>query len=141
MTRDELEACALPQRKPIPNDGPAVVVAAAAHVRAVLPVDRDGRELGRILRLRSAIGRREYGVELQAHNGRSPAIDALQEALDLLMYAKQGELEARDLGLKGEALDWHLLASDAARAAQRALYLRREELRRSRRPAPPRGAR
>lgn len=132
MTQDELEACALPQPHPIPNDGPAVVVAAAAHVRAVLAVDRDGRDLARILRLRSAIGRKEYGIELQAHNGRSAAVDALQEALDMLMYAKQGELEAGALG-DGSHLDWHLLASDAARAAQRALYLRREELRRQRR--------
>lgn len=126
---DELEQLASRQAQPIPG-GEAVVVHAAAYVRNVFD-GREGRELARLLRLRSAMGVAEYGTELQTNNGRSAAIDALQEASDLVMYATQGVLEAES----DEQLAWRVLRSDAARVARQALILARADLRRRARAA------
>lgn len=38
---------------------------------------------------RKRFGQTKYGVELQAHNGRDPMVDAYHEALDLCMYLRQ----------------------------------------------------
>ena len=46
---------------------------------------------------RDAEGRRKYGVPLQPFNGRSAVVDAYQEALDLVVYLKQFQLEVASL--------------------------------------------
>lgn len=48
------------------------------------------------MRARDQLGRRRYGVPLQAHNGRAPLIDAYQEALDLAVYLRQAIEESGD---------------------------------------------
>lgn len=47
------------------------------------------------MRARDALGRRRYGVPLQAHNGRDVLRDAYEEALDLCAYLRQA-IEERD---------------------------------------------
>ena len=42
---------------------------------------------------RRAFGLKKYGTVLQANNGRDWRTDALQEALDLIAYSAQGEIE------------------------------------------------
>lgn len=54
-------------------------------------------DLGRVaelLRLRREQGLERYGTELTTRNGRNPTVDALQEALDLLVYLTQAHIEA-----------------------------------------------
>lgn len=46
------------------------------------------------LEARSAFGEAKYGTRLRAWNGRDAAVDAYQEALDLLMYLHQCELRS-----------------------------------------------
>lgn len=41
------------------------------------------------MRARDAVGRRRYGVPLQANNGRDALRDAYEEALDLAVYLRQ----------------------------------------------------
>ncbi len=43
---------------------------------------------------RAMVGAQKYGTHLHANNGRTMAIDAYQEALDLIQYAKGMEIEA-----------------------------------------------
>jgi len=130
VTPDELDQLASRQAQPIPHAGEAVVVHAAAYVRHMFD-GRDGRELARLLRLRSATGVSEYGTELQTRNGRSAAIDALQEASDLVMYTTQGVLEADQTN----RLEWWALRAEAAKVARQALILARADLRRRARAA------
>lgn len=47
---------------------------------------------------RDAMGRRNYGVPLQAHNGRDALVDAYHEALDLCAYLRQA-IEERNLSV------------------------------------------
>lgn len=47
-------------------------------------------------------GIERYGAPLQIRNGRDALADALQEALDLVVYLRQAELEAADLVMRGE---------------------------------------
>lgn len=49
------------------------------------------------MRERDDMGREKYGVPLQAGNGRNPATDAYQEALDLCAYLKQATEEGSAL--------------------------------------------
>jgi len=46
------------------------------------------------MRERDALGRERYGVPLQSDNGRNAMVDAYQEALDLVAYLKQVEVES-----------------------------------------------
>jgi len=46
-----------------------------------------------------------YGVPLQANNGRDAAVDAFQEAIDLVVYLKQ---EALETGQDNEY--WHAIS-------------------------------
>ena len=41
------------------------------------------------MRERHAIGVQKYGTGLQVWNGRDPVVDAFQEAMDLVVYARQ----------------------------------------------------
>ena len=51
------------------------------------------------LEARAQHGAIKYGQHLYAYNGRDMTIDAYQEALDLLQYAKGRQIEAEDMGL------------------------------------------
>lgn len=42
---------------------------------------------------RREMGKQKYGTELKSFNGRSPLVDAYQEALDLCLYLKQALME------------------------------------------------
>lgn len=46
---------------------------------------------------RAVLGRKKYGTDLQAHNGRDPLVDAYQENLDECMYLRQEIEERTDL--------------------------------------------
>lgn len=49
---------------------------------------------------RVELGRERHGTVLRINNGRSPIIDAYQEALDLIVYLRQAIEEGReDLGV------------------------------------------
>ena len=50
------------------------------------------------MRARDQLGRRRYGVPLQAGNGRDALRDAYEEALDLAVYLRQAIEERRDDG-------------------------------------------
>lgn len=45
---------------------------------------------------RHSFGRKKYGVGLQPFNGRNCLVDALQEALDLVVYLRQLVYESTD---------------------------------------------
>jgi hypothetical protein len=80
-----------PEPAPVRTDSPAVwpfVIADAPRVAD----EASTRVLSRLLSDMSARheeGIRKYGVPLQVENGRNPAVDAYQEALDLTVYARQ----------------------------------------------------
>lgn len=59
------------------------------------------------MRARDAEGRRKYGTPLQIHNGRDALVDAYQEALDLVVYLRQGiaELERRTMSMIADVSD------------------------------------
>jgi hypothetical protein len=46
-----------------------------------------------LLILRREQGRERYGTELTTWNGRDPDVDLLQERVDSLLYAMQGQIE------------------------------------------------
>lgn len=60
------------QPVPIPNHNPHIVDLVMQDMAA-----------------RKAVGLKKYKTPLQAHNGRSPLIDAYQEALDMAFYLRQ----------------------------------------------------
>lgn len=47
-----------------------------------------------LVQLRRGQGVERYGTELRMGNGRDPLVDALQEAVDLLMYLAQARMVA-----------------------------------------------
>jgi hypothetical protein len=53
-------------------------------------------ELVELLVARREQGRARYGTELETHNGRDPRVDALQEAVDLIVYLGQAVMEQED---------------------------------------------
>lgn len=60
---------------------------------------RDAEELQKLLPLledRVARGEKHYGARLMTHNGRDAVRDALEEALDLILYIHQISLERHD---------------------------------------------
>ena len=68
------------QPDPTPNDGTPIWDLVIADMRA-----------------RDALGRKRYGVPLQANNGRDALWDAYYEALDLAAYLRQA-IEERKTG-------------------------------------------
>jgi hypothetical protein len=56
-----------------------------------------------LLLARREQGRERYGTELESFNGRDPLVDALQEAIDCLVYVAQACLE--DEQRRGEDCD------------------------------------
>ena len=51
-------------------------------------------EVAEAARERHEFGVAKYGTALRAHNGRDWLVDALQEALDLIVYLEQGIAES-----------------------------------------------
>lgn len=49
------------------------------------------------LESRDGFGRAKYGDGLRCNNGRDPAVDAWQEALDLMQYVHQMGMEGRSV--------------------------------------------
>lgn len=80
------------QPPPKPNDGQAVWDLVIADM-----VERDG------------VGRKRYGTPLQPFNGRDALVDAYQEALDLVVYLRQGleERKAVPVPLREQVAAFH----------------------------------
>lgn len=75
-----------PQPPPAnPPRGPAVWPLAIEEAEET---ERDPRLIA-MMRARDKQGRAKYGVPLCAHDGRNTAMDALQEALDLIAYLRK----------------------------------------------------
>jgi hypothetical protein len=60
---------------------------------------KNNAELCRDLKSRAERGKEEYGTYLMTHNGRDPIRDAYLEALDMIMYIKQAQLEGTEMSL------------------------------------------
>lgn len=45
---------------------------------------------------RAELGKKKYGTYLRVDNGRDPLVDALQEAMDLVMYLAQAIMEKNE---------------------------------------------
>lgn len=102
------------------------------------------------MRARDRLGRKRYGVPLQAHNGRDALRDAYEESLDLAVYLRQAIAERDGVAVPAEPCRWcggclgpHCecgrIAEDARRAREgrEALRLRAEELTRLHPPGTP----
>lgn len=77
------------QPAPAPNDGPSMHDLVAAQLRAYPNgVGGDAGPLVRALVARRALGLERYGTVLQASNGRDFTRDALDEAVDLVVYLR-----------------------------------------------------
>jgi len=68
---------------------------------------------------RAAVERHRFGVEkygrgLKAYNGRNAIVDALQEALDLVVYLEQVKCEATDGWTTAKACEMQAKAVDMA---------------------------
>lgn len=89
--------------------GVAVLPLVVAEVRQCAS-ERVAAWLNTDLIHRTVIGTATYGEPLQTHNGRDALVDAYQEALDLLQYLKQAEMESPErLALSGMFHDALLL--------------------------------
>lgn len=73
----------LPEKKPTPNDRPAVWS---------LVIDD--------MQKRDGMGRKKYGTPLQPFNGRDVLRDAYEEALDLAVYLRQAIYERDEIAKK-----------------------------------------
>ena len=92
-----------PQPPPVTDDaGPEVWPALLAEV-ALSP------ELRALCEERDAMGRAKYGTPLMVNNGREPLVDALQEALDLVVYLHQAEMRIESHEELDVARRWHLV--------------------------------
>lgn len=70
---------------------------------------------------RALAGAEKYGTYLFDNNGRDPVVDAMQEALDLVVYLKQCVVENREgtyfIGMYRDAVGWaNVLVQCVARA-------------------------
>ncbi len=80
------------QQSPVGTDGPHIHDLAAEDLRTWWFAA--GAELvAEDLAGRKAIGVARYGQPLQAHNGRDALRDAYEEALDLVVYLRQAQVE------------------------------------------------
>lgn len=87
-----------PQPQPIPRDTPGMHDLAIADMTqcwadtpSLMGTPEEKAIIGIIedLEKRKDFGFKKYGTLLQANNGRDPVQDALEEALDLIVYIKQ----------------------------------------------------
>jgi len=95
-------AAAIPE--PAPGAGLRVVLDVAV-TRTRVP------ELQEDLRARAEAGKAKYGTYLRTFNGRYALMDAYQEALDLVMYLVQANLETGG--------DYAMIELDALALAER----------------------
>lgn len=80
-----------PQPAPT-GDGPSVVDWLIADL-SMTPTEPRADLLIALLRARREQGLARYGTEVRAHNGRWATADALQEAVDMLVYVAQRQIE------------------------------------------------
>lgn len=108
------------QKMPVPNDGPSM--------HDLVLEDLAGRSnsvwagpglLMDVVEQRKALGLSRYGTILQAFNDRDALRDALDEAVDLLVYLRQALVEAA--AARDESQRHHLAGAyhDATSAALR----------------------
>lgn len=60
---------------------------------SIQPIGHGARTIHALLIERREQGRERYGTELVTHTGRNPSKDAIQEAVDLLLYEAQHAME------------------------------------------------
>lgn len=91
------------QGMPTVNDEPYVhdVLVADLHSRFIVHAPIREQVVADILR-RKALGTERYGTPLQPHNGRSPLLDAYEEALDLAVYLRQHLMEKTSEGVRAD---------------------------------------
>lgn len=105
----------VPEPPPIATDEPAVIDLVIEDIEIFEDPDID--ILIPHLRDRKAFGIAKHGTPLQKSNGRDHRTDALQEALDLVAYAKQG-LERGDSQMRVFYYQGLVMAADLARIAE-----------------------
>jgi hypothetical protein len=113
-----------PEPAPVKTDSPAVWLLVIDDVKSALVLEESPQRVrARLLTdmcARDAEGRRKYGVPLQVENGRNPAVDAYQEALDLTVYARQ-QWE------RHHTRAWWTIYEDALKLAARICWWLKEE--------------
>lgn len=81
---------------PIPNSSTPIHLLVRDEVLQSGLWDTDSRiQLALLMDERMAYGQKKYGTYLQAHNGRDPLNDLIEEMLDALVYARQCIVEKR----------------------------------------------
>lgn len=81
------------QPMPVPADGPSMHDLVCDDLAAF---GTNAGALAAVLQERKALGLARYGTILQAFNGRDALADASDEAADLLVYLRQGIVEAAE---------------------------------------------
>lgn len=77
--------------QPPPTNGGIKVLDGMADL--LIYHNTEGLVLYKCLQNRAIVGREKYGMWLETNNGRNSLVDAFQEALDLIMYLKQYDME------------------------------------------------
>lgn len=77
-----------------------------------------------LLTARVEVGVERYGKPLSTFNGRSADQDAIEEALDLMLYLKQWEMESGKAGPDERGFDVHLLVHSAGELVRDILDVR-----------------
>lgn len=98
------------QPQPSPVRGPT----SQPVLPSLLEFHEPGARVETLLKQRSQQGMRKYGGVLCTDNGRDPRIDALQEALDGLMYEWQHWMETTSASSRERARLWLQLARSLA---------------------------
>jgi hypothetical protein len=109
VTVVDTSAATIVQPPPKPAVGPAIWDLVIKDC-----IRQGGSELVDDMRARDALGCERYGIPLRAHDGRDTKIDAFQEALDLIVYAKKAAVEATD---DWERMCMEQVCADAKRLA------------------------
>lgn len=103
MRRNGATSVSISHRKLTAKESRAQVREVAAQITALrrpqpAPRRNDSTPIAELVladvQARRELGRRRYGTDLQAHNGRDALRDAYEEVLDLAMYLRQ-EIEER----------------------------------------------
>jgi len=90
-TKEIAELSATPEPDPVGDDETVL-----EHVALDL-VDYGYPNLRELFVQRAEMGHKKYGTYLRVNNGRNAINDAIQEAIDLCMYAKQAQIEQHQL--------------------------------------------
>lgn len=92
---DDLTGLRMPDAEPhpVPNDGPSAHDLAILHISTGYDDDPHIERLTEIIKERKEFGLKKYGTLLQAYNGRNALKDALDEAVDLIVYSMQARME------------------------------------------------